>query len=61
MKYLKLILSTLLKEQSYLRSVFVVIILTRLMFLEDNQLALIAEIIGGLVVIFTTSPTVIED
>jgi hypothetical protein len=61
MKYLKLILSTLLKEQSYLRSVFVVIILTRLMFLEDNQLALIAEIIGGLVVIFTTSPKVIED
>jgi len=61
MKYLKLILSTLLKEQSYLRSVFVVIILTRLMFLEDNQLALIAEIVSGLVVIFTTSPTAIDD
>ena len=56
MQYLKLIKSMLLKEQSYLKNIFIILIITRLLFLEDNQLALLAEIIGGLVVIFTTSP-----
>jgi len=39
---------------SRLRNIFILIILTRLLFLEPNQLALIAEIIGGVATIMTT-------
>lgn len=61
MKYLKFIIDLISKEQSFLKNIFIILIMTRLLFLEDNQLALLAEIVGGLVVIFTTSPDVIED
>jgi hypothetical protein len=61
MKYLKFIIDLISKEQSFLKNIFIILIMTRLLFLEDNQLALLAEIVGGLVVIFTTSPTAIDD
>ena len=49
------LLSLLSKERNYIKDLFIVIVITRLMFLEDNSLALLAEIVGGLVVIFTSS------
>ena len=61
MKYLKFIIDLISKEQSFLKNIFIILIMTRLLFLEDNQLALLAEIIGGLVVIFTTPHTAIND
>jgi len=48
-KFLKI-----LGNLSRLRNIFILIILTRLLFLEPNQLALIAEIIGGVATIMTT-------
>jgi len=55
MKYLKKLLDTLRKDRSYIKDLFIIIVITRLMFLEDNTLALLAEIVGGLVLIFYTS------
>lgn len=43
MKYLNLIIKLL----GNVRSIFVLIILTRLLFVETNQMALFAEIVGG--------------
>jgi len=39
------------KEHSFLSKALILLLLTRLMFLEDNTLALISEIIGSLAVI----------
>jgi hypothetical protein len=47
MKHLNLILKFL----GNLRSILVLIILTRLLFVETNQMALFAEIIGSIVVL----------
>lgn len=49
------LLSLLSQERNYIKDIFIVIVITRLMFLEDNSLALLAEIVGGLVIIFTSS------
>lgn len=43
------------KERSYLKDLFIVVIITRLLFLEDNTIMLLAEIISGLVLIFHPS------
>lgn len=51
MKRLIEVFATLGKHQSYLKNIIILLILSRLMFLEDNQLALIAEIIASLAVI----------
>lgn len=51
MKRLIEIIASLNKHQSYLKNIIILLILSRLMFLEDNQLALIAEIIASLAVI----------
>ena len=40
-------------QGSFLKTVFILVIVTRLIFLEDSQLALILEIIGGLIVLIT--------
>jgi hypothetical protein len=45
------IIASLNKHQSYLKNIVILLILSRLMFLEDNQLALIAEILASLAVI----------
>ena len=55
MKYLKKFLNIIDKERSYLKDLFIVVIITRLLFLEDNTIMLLAEIIGGLVLIFHPS------
>jgi len=60
MKHFKWIIFKILNEQCYIRNILILLILTRLLFLEDNQLALIAEIVGGLVVIFTTPESELE-
>ncbi len=39
------------KEHSFLTKVVILLMLTRFMYLEDNTLALIAEILGSLAVI----------
>lgn len=51
MKRLIEIIASLNKHQSYLKNIIILLILSRLMFLEDNQLALIAEIVASLAVI----------
>jgi hypothetical protein len=51
MKRLIEVFATLSKQQSYLKNIIILLILSRLMFLEDNQLALIAEIVASLAVI----------
>lgn len=51
MKRLIEIIASLNKHQSYLKNIVILLILSRLMFLEDNQLALIAEILASLAVI----------
>lgn len=51
MKRLIEVFTTLAKHQSFLKNIIILLILSRLMFLEDSQLALIAEIIASLAVI----------
>ena len=51
MKRLIEVFTTIGKHQSYFKNIIILLILSRLMFLEDNQLALIAEIIASLAVI----------
>jgi hypothetical protein len=55
MKYFKKFLNVLDKERSYLKDLFIVVIITRLLFLEDNTIMILAEIISGLVLIFHPS------
>lgn len=45
------IIELLTKNQAYLKNIVILLILSRLMFLEDSQLALISEIVASLAVI----------
>jgi hypothetical protein len=45
----------ILGNLSRLKNIFLLIILTRLLFLEPSQLALIAEIISGIAMLMATS------
>ena len=47
------IILELLKDGKFFKNIFILLIIARLFFLEDNTLALIAEIIGGLIIIST--------
>jgi len=51
MKLLKKIYELLLKDHSFLKNIFILVIITRLIFLEENQMALIAEILGSIIVL----------
>lgn len=56
MKWLHKILELFTTQHSFLKNIFILLVITRLMFLENNQLALIAEIIGGLVFLMAKEP-----
>ena len=56
MKWLRKLLELFTTQHSFLKNIFILLVITRLMFLENNQLALIAEIIGGLVFLMTKEP-----
>lgn len=56
MKWLQKLLELFTTQSSFLKNIFILLVITRLMFLENNQLALIAEIIGGLVFLMTKEP-----
>jgi hypothetical protein len=56
MKWLEKLLELFTSQSSFLKNIFILLVITRLMFLENNQLALIAEIIGGLVFLMTKEP-----
>jgi hypothetical protein len=56
MKWLQKILELFTTQSSFLKNIFILLVITRLMFLENNQLALIAEIIGGLVFLMAKEP-----
>ena len=60
-KILKKLISCLITEQSYIKDIFILVIVTRLLFLEDNQLALLAEVIGGLLVIYNNSSEITDN
>ena len=53
MKLIKKLLELLQKEQGFIKNIFLIIFVTRLLFLEPNQLALIAEILVTLTVILS--------
>jgi len=55
MKYLDMLLK-MLGHLAKLKNILVLVIITRLLFLEHNQLALIAEILGGVVVLLNPIP-----
>lgn len=61
MKWLHKILELFTTQNSFLQRVFLLLVITRLMFLENNQLALIAEIIGGLVFLMAKEPNNNQD
>ena len=54
MKYIQYLL-TILNGISRFKNIFLIIILTRLVFLENDQLSLISEIIGGVVMLISPS------
>jgi len=56
MKWLQKLLELFTTQSSFLKNIFILLVITRLMFLENNQLALIAEIIGGLVFLMAKEP-----
>ena len=56
MKWLQKILELFTTQSSFLKNIFILLVITRLMFLENNQLALIAEIIGCLVFLMAKEP-----
>jgi hypothetical protein len=56
MKWLQKLLELFTTQHSFLKNIFILLVITRLMFLENNQLALIAEIIGGLVFLMAKEP-----
>lgn len=56
MKWLQKLLELFTTQNSFLKNIFILLVITRLMFLENNQLALIAEIIGGLVFLMAKEP-----
>lgn len=51
-KLLKLLLK-LAEYKAFFRNIFLLLIVTRLLFIEPNQLALIAEILGSLAVLMS--------
>ena len=51
MNWIQKIIGLVAGQNSFLRNIFILLIITRLIFLEDSQLALILEIIGGLIVL----------
>lgn len=61
MKWLHKILELFTTQNSFLKNIFILLVITRLMFLENNQLALIAEIIGGLVFLMAKEPNNNQD
>ena len=60
MKYLNQVLVAL-GHLSRLKNVFLIIILTRLVFLEADQLALIAEIVGSIAMLIASLRDAIFD
>jgi len=56
MKRLQKLLELFTTQSSFLKNIFILLVITRLMFLENNQLALIAEIIGSLVFLMAKEP-----
>lgn len=56
MKWIQKLLELFTTQSSFLKNIFILLVITRLMFLENNQLALIAEIIGGLVFLMAKEP-----
>jgi hypothetical protein len=56
MKWVQKFLELFTTQSSFLKNIFILLVITRLMFLENNQLALIAEIIGGLVFLMAKEP-----
>jgi hypothetical protein len=61
MKWLEKLLELFTSQSSFLKNIFILLVITRLMFLENNQLALIAEIIGGLVFLMAKEPNNNQD
>ena len=61
MKWLQKLLELFTTQSSFLKNIFILLVITRLMFLENNQLALIAEIIGGLVFLMAKEPNNNQD
>lgn len=61
MKWLHKILELFTTQSSFLKNIFILLVIARLMFLENNQLALIAEIIGGLVFLMAKEPNNNQD
>lgn len=61
MKWIQKLLELFTTQSSFLQRVFLLLVITRLMFLENNQLALIAEIIGGLVFLMAKEPNNNQD
>lgn len=53
MNWIQKIIALTAGHSSFLKNIFILLIVTRLIFLEDSQLALILEIIGGLIVLIT--------
>ena len=56
MKWLQKLLELFTTQSSFIKNIFILLVITRLMFLENNQLALIAEIIVGLVMLAVKEP-----
>lgn len=61
MKWLQKLLELFTTQSFFLKNIFILLIITRLIFLENNQLALIAEIIGGLVFLMAKEPNNNQD
>ena len=53
MNWIQRIIGLAASQSYFLKNIFILIIITRLIFLEDSQLALILEIIGGIIVLVT--------
>ena len=58
---IKKLLTILIGERMFLKNIFYMIIITRLLFLESNQLALIAEIITSIAFVFATDDIKFEN
>ena len=56
MKWLQKLVELYTTQSSFIKNIFILLVITRLMFLENNQLALIAEIVGGLVMLTVKEP-----
>lgn len=61
MKIIKKLLTILIEERMFLKNIFYMIIITRLLFLESNQLLLIAEILTSIAFVFATDDIKFED